>query len=309
MNMSNFRLYALPLVSDFSDSNADHTGRAIRALEENRIADARANVQRICGESLIYALWKHFLGGCIQLLEGDPEGAEITLGQCIASGNLSKGELGSTERTSRHKEDCTEGVHLLQAAAFEKRGFIRRRLERLDEAKSDHQQAYKLRTQCNSPDGCWESALSLGLDAIVARHCDESRSWFLRAAEHAEHSSSPLEFAAVAVGHLVGVLIELHNYEQALSAATRAFELRRAHNPGAIETVLSEALLGRTQLRFAQAQMDKGQSATLALEAGLRSLRRAREELSAFGSELENDITECNDQIDFAERLLQSANS
>ncbi|MBI1825827.1 MAG: tetratricopeptide repeat protein [Planctomycetes bacterium] len=296
--MHRLKHYALPPLGTATEgANSNHIAQAIRAMEENRISDAKSHIKQIHADILLHGAWKYFLEGCTFLIESDPDRAESCFEQCIQQ---------SARSTDPNTYKLFNAVDLLQAAAFEKLGFIHRRQERLEDAKRNHEEAYELRKRSNSPDGCWESAISLGLDAVVARKFEEARNWFHQATEHAATSSVPYILEAIALEHLAIVLIELHQIEEAVEAAEQASDLRRTHDPGSVATALCEATLGRAQLRLAQKHIEQGESANPLLESTLCSLRHAHDELSAFGPACPRNLGLLNEQIDFAHRLLQS---
>jgi len=204
--------------------------------------------------------------------------------------------------------DDVDGRELLRLAAWalHRCGSNRAHRDEPEEAYRLHLQAFELRARYGSVEEQCESAISLGLDADLARQYETAHVWHRRAIEFgavvAEDRGGRL---ARAWQNLSASLADSENHDGAVEAARAAADLWRQADPGCIDTARADATLARRLLAQAETRFETDMAAARAMaEAALRLAEASREALLAFGDEGALDAAWCLEQIDFAQRLL-----
>ncbi len=271
---------------------------ALKALTENRLDDARTNVEEMPGHDPSDRAWKALLSGQIALAEGDLRTAESDL-QTAAALALDYGLRDSAVAPKMFR---------LAARALNALGRTHRRRERLGGAARAHRAAYHLRAEYGSEDERWESAMDAGLDHHLARQPESAAEWLRRSLEHARRAvEEPLRKQALALGELCATLRTMERLDDAVAAARSARSLWRECDPGCRDGFRAELRVGHALLVQAQAQLDSNpEQARAHLEESIHCLAAARDELAAFGPEVLSDLRSCEDQLDFAGRLRAS---
>jgi len=308
-----------PALPNKSDAPSEPTGqvqpkmeralRAVAALRDGRLADAEKHIAAIEESSAIDRAWKRYLEGRLMSARGGFESAEAPLRQAAALAV----ELGLSlphDAGERNGDACegtlNAGAFRLAAAAYEALGLALRRQDRPAEAYSAHLIAGRLREEHGTFEEQWESAISLGLSAELARDAQKSEMWFRKALAIAERTTEkPAEKGAIAWTHLSALLADSARYEEAVAAARAARDLWLKHDSGALEAVRADVHLAHTLIRLCEALVGTGASqAGDAARKAISLLEPAGEALSAFGPRAADDSARCNELVDFAHRLL-----
>jgi len=270
--------------------------RALRALDERRIKDAQNLVKSVQDEPDAARLaWTTFLSGLIALERPDLASAGTSF--ALAAFRAIQEPVSSPEE----KRDR----YRLAAWAFEKLGLIYRRQDHLEHAYELHLEAYHLRGVHGSFDELWETAVSLGLDAHLAKRHEDAAAWHQRAIELAEKTSDQVQRRqAVAWTHMASTLTAWGHHDDAVDAARRAVDLWRVHDPAATTVAKAEMNLGYALLKQGESLHDiDAEHAAVVLRRAIEGLDAALEALRAFGAETAADAQWCNEQLDFARRL------
>jgi tetratricopeptide (TPR) repeat protein len=269
--------------------------RAMKALGEHRLEDARKNLDALHTSEPADRAWRHHLLGQLAMAQGNLDVAE-KLFQSAAGLALQWG-LGQDP-------PLTDALRLT-TDAFTHLGRAHRRKDRLDQAIQAHRAGYQLRCEHGSEEERWESASELGLDHHLAGKFDDAIRWYEQAMDHALRTvENPLRRQAESRGRIAHALLSGGRFEEAATAARAARELWRRHDPGGLaafraELHLATALLAQAREQF---EVDPAKVRTLAEEA-VEQLTVARDELAAFGRDAASDVRACDDQLDFAARL------
>jgi tetratricopeptide (TPR) repeat protein len=287
---------------------AESAVRAVAAMRDGRLADAEKHIAAIEELSAVHRAWKHFLRGRLACARGEFDSAEAPLRQAAAialASGLSPQSVGA--------DTAAEGVVdaqavRLAAAAFESIGFALRRQDRPAESYRDHWIALRLREEHGSTDEQWESAVSLGLAADLARDVVRAEKWYRAALTLAERAAeAPAEKCAITWTHLGGLLIHAGRHEEAVAAARSARDLWRAHDAGSLDAARSDVGLAHALIRSGESlcTTDAGHACEFVAE-GLSLLAVADESLAAFGPPAACDSARCGELVDFARRLLSA---
>ncbi len=278
---------------------SDRAVRALRALEQNRLRDAEANIAAMSASQPKQRAWKLLLRGMLATERRDFAAAEVHLSRSVAAAL----EAGLDENA----EPGAEAMRLA-ALGFDRIGSIHRRQDQPATASRAHQAAFLLRLEHGSCEEVWESANALGLDAgVAARHAD-AQTWYRQAVAIARSAAeAPHHKEAISWANLTDALAENGQLEDAVEAARSAHEAFRRHDVGAVATALAEMRLGHTLLRRGEAlhDVDPGQARGVLAEA-ISHLETAHESLLPFGPSRATDARWCAEQKDFAERLRAS---
>lgn len=273
--------------------------RAIAARLDGRARDARQNIEAVPEDARIHRAWKCFLDGLLALDVGDSPRAASLLLQAVATAMI-------LDLSADGRRDAP--ALRLAAAALESLGFLDRRRERCEDAYSTHLAAYRLRSEHGSLEEMWESAISLGLDADLARRYDQAQGWYRTAIEHAELAAEePAKKQAAGWSHLALSLMESGRHEASIGAARSARQLWHECAMEAVEAAKADMLLGRTLLKQGESlfESDPRRAGELLAEA-VDALHAAREDLLAFGAEFTTDADTCRDLSDYTDRLQAS---
>ncbi len=281
-------------VTGFVQPTHDRAARGMKALVEDRLADARRNTEAIPDVLSSDRAWKQYLAGLIAFRSGELTAALKALHKAAAlaleCGN--RGEGGGE-------------MFRLACAALACLGRVHRRCERFQEAIESHGLGYQLAGEHGSADEQWDSALELGLDFHTSQRLDEAQAWFARAADHARHAwEQPIAKQARAEEKRSAALLASGRHQQALEAAQAARDLWQSHSPGCIESFRAEAELGHVMLIQGQESIDIDSArANELLHRATELLAHSRNELAAFGEQAAADVRSCDEQLDFARRL------
>lgn len=272
--------------------------RAVKAIEENRLEDARRNAEAIPDAAIGDRAWKLYLLGRLRI-----ENGELTEADAFFQNSAALAVQWGLEEPSFPSHPLR-----LAAEALEALGRCHRRREALDYALHAHQAAYHLRCEHGSAEEQWESAESLSLDFMLSRKFEEARTWSTRAVQHATTAGDPA-FAkrAKSQGSLCTILVALGQFQPAVAEARAACELWRRWGPGERARFRAEMDLGDALLRQAQVLVDADPAtAKVLLDDAFHTIENAQRELSAFGPDAADDVQSCHDLLDFTGRLLAS---
>ena len=273
--------------------------RALAALQDARLADAEKHVIAIPDSPMDNRAWKLYLRGLTAIQKREFADAETLLLQAAATASIWAWSM----------EDGTaaEGLRLL-ASCLEKTGLLYRRSDRPDDAYTTHLAALHLRCAHGSIDERWETLVSLGLDADVARRYADAENWYRRALSDGARADEEAERKqAAAWSHLAVCLTAVGRHEEAVHAARTARDFWRAHDPGATAVAKADLALGHALLQHGESlYADDSERTRLILHEARDWLTAAHESLLAFGPECAADAGGCQEQLDFAGRLLAS---
>jgi len=295
-------------LNGFIQPTAESAVRAIAALRDGRLADAEKHIAVIEELSAIHRAWKHFLQGRLACARGLFDSAETPLRQAAAislESGLSR-QRGGADSAEAGVVDA-QAVRLA-AAAFESIGFALRRQDRPAESYRDHWIALRLREEHGSTDEQWESAVSLGLAADLARDAARAEKWYRIALGFGDRATQArAEKLAIAWTHLGGLLIHAGRHEEAVAAARAARDLWRTHDAGSLDAARSDVGLAHALIRWGESLCtnDVAQACEFVGE-GLSLLAVANESLAAFGPPAACDSARCGELVDFARRLLSA---
>ncbi|MEK7710507.1 MAG: hypothetical protein AAB341_01305 [Planctomycetota bacterium] len=287
---------------------AESAVRAVAALRDGRLADAEKHIIAIEESSALDRAWKRFLQGRLACARGEFDSAETPLRQAAATAlecGISR-QRGGADTTAEGVVDA-QAVRLA-AASFESIGFALRRQDRPAESYRDHWIALRLREEHGSTDEQWESAVSLGLAADLARDVVRAEKWYRAALTLAECAAeAPAEKCAIAWTHLGGLLTHAGRHEEAVAAARAARGLWRTHDVGSLDAARSDIGLAHALIRWGESlcTTDAARACEFVGE-GLSLLAVADESLAAFGPPAACDSARCSELVDFARRLLSA---
>jgi tetratricopeptide (TPR) repeat protein len=270
----------------------DDARRALRAIEEDRLADADRIVERMASAGDDDATWKFLVEGMIAAAKGDFARAEPRLWQ------------SATWALLANREDPTD-ARRLAARALEKIGWIHRRRDRAAEAEPIHRRALQIREQHGSFEERWESTMSLGFAADLARRADDALEWFRRAVELGSKCAEQPERKQALAWNAIGVtLIEASRFDEATGACRKACDAWRTRDAGSLDTAQADAKLAHALLKRAESIHgdDPAETARL-LDEAIARLTETQETLLAFGPPAAPDAHWTAEQLDFANRL------
>lgn len=271
--------------------------RAIAALDEHRYPDVDLLLAEIPRETPIQRAWGLYLDARLGIDRTEFEDATAFLT-----------ESAVLALTSAHGyEDVVDGDAMrLAALVFQKLGWIRRRRDDPDHAYRTHRAAMALREAHGSIEEMWETAVSLGIDADLGRRFAEGRRWHRRAIDlGSESSKEPDKKRGIALTNLAASLTDSGDHTAAVEAAQRAREAWTAHDVSGVAVPKADMNLGFALLKQGEALHDTDRATAATALTNARSLLGdAREALTAFGGDYAADARWCDEQIDFAERLM-----
>lgn len=294
----------------FIQPTSERAVRAVAALRGGRLADAEKHIAAIEELSAVNRAWKHFLQGRLACARGEFDAAEKPLRQAAAIAL----ESGLSRQPDCAGMDVECGVVAdvdavrLGAAAFESIGFALRRQDRPAESYRDHWIALRLREEHGSTDEQWESAVSLGLAADLARDVVRAEKWYRAALGFGDRATqASAEKQAIAWMHLGGLLTHAGRHEEAVAAARAARDLWRTHDVGSLDAARSDVGLAHALIRLGESlgATDAARACAF-VEEGLSLLAVADESLAAFGQPAACDSARCGELVDFARRLLST---
>ncbi len=291
----------------------DDAVRALSALEGGRLGDAEKCIDAIPESPMRERAWKLLLRGLIAIERMKLTEAEPLLLQAASLGLIEGTVEGATLKVESGPEDApcsaSAGDALrLAARALHHTGWVYRRHDRPEDAYRAHLKAYELRAQHGSFDELWETAVQLGLDADVGRHCAEGRRWHRVAIEMAEKAvEEPERKRAIALTNLSASCTQSGHHDEAVVTARTARDCWRRYDIGAVTAAQADGKLGSALVK--QGESLHEQDANLAkpvLDEAVTWLISAQQSLSAFGPDSAAEVRLCLEQKDFAERLLAS---
>jgi len=202
----------------------------------------------------------------------------------------------------------TRAALRLAARACEHLGWLYRHQDRPDDASRIHRAAHDLRAKHGSHEEVWETAVSLGRDADLARRWVEAQGWYRQAIESAAQAvEQPDHKQAVAWTRLSGSLTESGDHEEAVAAAKTARDWWRQYDIAAASAAAADLRVGYALLKQGECLFEQApESALPVLNEAIERLAAAKEALLAFGGQRAADAQWCSQQADFAERLRAS---
>lgn len=270
---------------------------ALIALHDHRIEDAARHVQAAPIATALDRAWKSLLDGLVAVAHGELKNAESRLLE--ASTRACVSALGAEESNQME-------AWRLAGRTLHHLGWVYRRQDRLAEASHTHLAAHRLRDKFGSLEEIWEAAIELGLDYDVARNYEEGGRWYriaLQAAEQATFESDRKQ--AVAWSYLAASCTDDGRHEEGVSAARSARGCWRAYDIGAVTAAQADVKLGTALLKQGETLCDRADElAGTVLTESVEWFAAARDALLAFGGDHADEAQRCDQQIDFARRLL-----
>lgn len=275
----------------------ERTRLALVALRNRRIEDAARHTQAVPIATALDRAWKSLLGGLVAVARGELRNVESYLLEASTLACVSA--LGADELNQME-------AWRLAGRILHHLGWVYRRQDRLAEASQTHLAAHRLRDNYGSFDEIWEAAIELGLDYDVARNYDEGCRWYRVALQAAEQAASESDRKqAVAWSHLAASCTDDGRHEEGVSAAHSARDCWRAHDIGAVTAAQADVKLGTALLKQGEMLCDRvDELAGTVLTEAVEWLTAAQNALLAFGGEHTDQARRCDEQIDFARRLL-----
>jgi len=279
--------------------DAESARRALRALAEKRLSHAEENIEAIAPVGDAEDVWKAILQGMLQAAR-----LNFPLAERFLRGAL----LDLEEYTSNGPSVRDPRLGRVAAFAHYQLGIAHRRQDRPKAAYDDHLTAYRRRDEFGSFEELWQSALALGIDLDLAGDHADGQNWFRTAIDAATRSEdTPAAKQAVAWTHLAASLLQHERWQDAVEAAANARSWWHAYDITAPTAARADMQLGHAVLRHGAALLETGApTAGDSLAEALRILREAKESFEAFGAAFVADRDYCDEQIDFAERLIAS---
>ncbi len=270
---------------------------AAAALVKGRLADAGKYVQAMSEIGALERAWKLAMAGRLAVARAEWGEAESSFLQAFALAHVACGD----------SPDSADGERLC-SHMLSRVGWIHRRREHAAQALRFHKAAYDLAERSGSFEDLWEVATELGFDAEVVGDYAKSREWHLRALGFAEQCEvEPVRRQAAACTNLSQMLLREGATADAAAAASRALDLWRKFDTGAIAVSKAEHRLGVCWLRHAETLLgEQPEAARGVLDDATRCLAAAHEALLAFGPDGAVDAESCTETIDFAARLRMS---
>ncbi len=270
---------------------------ALVALRDSRIEDAARHAQAAPVATALDRTWKSLLGGLVAVARDELRNAEHHL--------LEASTLACVSALGADESNQIEAWRLA-GRTLHHLGWVYRRQDRLAEASHMHLAAHRLRDKCGSLEEIWETAIELGLDYDLARKYEEGGRWHRIALQAAEQAASQSDHKqAVAWSYLASSCTNDGRHDEGVSAARSARDCWRAHNIGAVTAAQADVKLGTALLKKSEMLCDRvDEMAGTVLTEAVEWLTTARDALLAFGGEHTDEARRCDEQIDFARRLL-----
>jgi len=270
----------------------DDARRALKAIEEDRLADADRIVERMSPTADDAVVWKFLVDGVLAAAKGDFARAEPRLWQAATWALLAN-------------EDDHADAQRLTARALEKIGWIRRRRDRASEAEPIHRHALQIRETHGSFEEMWESTMSLGFAADFARRTDDAVGWFERAVTLGEQcADEPHRNQARAWDAGGAALLDASRFVESVNAYEKAHDAWLSDDPGSLRAAQAAAKLTHAVLKRAESiHADTPTESARLLDDAIARLTETNETLLAFGAPAAPDAHWTADQLDFAKRL------
>ncbi|MCH8967145.1 MAG: hypothetical protein IID43_05665 [Planctomycetes bacterium] len=273
--------------------------KAMRALDDNRLADMATHIAAIPDVPALNQAWKRYLQGRLAALKLDFQAATSLLSEAFTAANEAIGTLSGKEKLDAYRLATRSWLH---------GGWICRRQDQPRDAYRTHLCVYCLVADHGSYEELWEVTTELGLDAELDRQHVRAVRWHRRAIVAGRKASQdPWEKEAIAWVNLSRSSTESSRHAEAVVAARRACECWRRHDAGVLRAAQADLNLGAALVSHGQWLHDRAdEPAGPILDEAVACLTCAREALLAFGAVAAADAESCADRLDFAERLRAS---
>jgi len=308
--MNHAREYPVTIAADLVSHVPPPARHALEAMRRNRWDDARRHVAVLRTEHRLPDLyWSAFLEGVIAS-HHEAEGFGVHEFFRAAGIAFTLMYAEASRVTSNPKAETGTPMHAarLAALAWEYAGRTQRRQEQLDAALTTHTAAHALRRESGITDECWESAMSAGQDALLARSYPQAEAWFDCALAHAEQvPGAPLPFRAEALFSRAQMHLHTGRSDQAVADARLAREAWSQHDPTSVDLTRAELLIAQGLLKqFEHASDGTTKINVRLLSEAMSLLSSAAESIAAFGPEYALESRHASDLLDFATRLSHS---
>lgn len=290
------------------EPSSDTTARAHRALSRLLAGDERIlkedvarKISDLPDDTPLNGAWKRFLKGKLAWHQ-----VRLTEAQtCLVEAS----SLAFAASLLITNDESTIEPIRLAATAMHLAGTTYRRLEQFDQAVRMHTIAHDLRDRFGSYEEIWETTLEIGLDEGLAGNHERAETWFRTAIEAAKTcQQNPVQKQAIAWDHLTACFDRMGCYEEAIEAARMARKLYGEHEPGHVDVPLADARIGTLLLKEGSKRLETGgDSNNSVLDESILLLTSARDALLAFGQQHSPQQKRCEEQIDFAQRLQNTA--
>jgi hypothetical protein len=275
----------------------DRARLALVALRDGRIEDAAHHAQGVPVATSTGRSWKSLLSGLVTIARGELRYAEA---QLLEASTLACVNALNADQSSQMD------AWRLAGRTLHHLGWVYRRQDRLAEASHTHLAAHRLRDKWGSPEEIGETAIELGLDYDLARNYQEGCRWHriaLQAAKQAVLDRDRMQ--AVAWSYLAASCTDDGRHDEGVSAARSARDSWRAHDIGAVTAAQADVKLGAALLKQGEVLCDQvDERAGAVLTEAITWFTAGRDALLAFGGEHTEAARRCDEQIDFARRLL-----
>lgn len=269
------------------------TLRALNALRAGRFAEAGKWALQIPVGSPFEQAWRFYADVRILLEQGDFASA-MAMAQRSASAALLVGLSDPPDVAALR----------LSAAALELKGAAHRRQDQPVEAGRIHLAALALRREHGTPAEQCESAASLGFCAQWSGDVAAAERWYQAAANFAGESAAGVRQKSWAQIQLSGLLSRLSRHEEAVEAARCAQHVLSEHLPGEMVTIAVGLHLAQAIIAYAETLLGENSDRARSLLADISPmLLTTRENLLAFGPDIQEELAWCDQLLDFTERL------
>ncbi len=294
----------LPRPIGFVQPVDDRAKRAVAALNERRLDQARRHIEAIDESRDLGRMWKLLLDGKLHCEEGRFAVGESALRRAAALA-LEFGLPKESDKADAVKSDSATAVRIA-AAAMEGVGLAQRRQDRPTEARKAHAAAAEFRDQYGSFEEQWQSKVSLGLTAMLLRDTDEAEQRFRSALRLAAIASEqPSHKQALVWGYLANLLTTLNRPAEAVDAARNARDAWRRHDPGSLVGIRASLQLAEAMIHAGESRLaDDAAAAESHVREAVELLESINDEISAFGDRAMVDSARRDQLLDFAQRLL-----
>jgi len=288
---------ALP--SGFLKPAGKREGLALKALDEDRLADAAKHIAALPQSPPESGAWKLYLYASLKLKSHDLPGAEAAF--------LQAASLAFIWAFSEQPVNIAIPYRLI-AMALESAGAVQRRGERATEAIAAHSAAYRLRIEHGSVDEQWQSALSLGISHSLAKEHKTAMQWLCRTLDFASRAVDAREQKlAWTYAQMATSSSELGGSDEAILAARKSLDHWRRHDISDAQVAEAEYRLGELLAALGEKKtVEEPHSAAAHLHEAIQCMRSAGLSLEAFGPAHQRTARICRDRLDFAEKLAAS---
>lgn len=201
----------------------------------------------------------------------------------------------------------------VRALALECLGRMLRRMDDPIRAKEAHRESLDTRETFGSWEECWRSAHELAQDAWVSGDAEDAIRWHRKAEAHAASlGEEGAQLRAESLRDLARVLHEKGDAGGAIAAAAASMEIKNRLEPSGLGTFRTALELARYRVaQFARAldvtpievPRTEGHGSAESLDSVMRDVAALREEFRAWAWDGSDDVSQCEDILDFAGRL------